>query len=96
MVSPDKKNAWTVVQQGHLGNKRCEFWHFELPSDKVTERSEFACRSRFTFGMSADGKKLYIYGAGFEIDVYNSATMKFERTIDLNNDITMAGMIQIE
>ncbi|HYA17532.1 MAG TPA: hypothetical protein VEF06_08710 [Bryobacteraceae bacterium] len=95
-VSPDKKNAWTVVQQGQLGNKRCEFWHFDLATDKVTDRTEFACRSRFSFGMSANGKKLYIYGAGFEIDVYDAATMKFERTIDLNNDITGAGMIQIE
>jgi DNA-binding beta-propeller fold protein YncE len=96
MVSPDKKDAWTVVQQGQLGNKRCEFWHFDLATDKVTDKSEFSCRSRFSFGMAANGKKLYIYGAGFEIDVYDAVTMKFERTIDLNNDITGAGMIQIE
>jgi hypothetical protein len=43
--------------------------------------------------MSADGKKLYIYGAGFEIEVYDAATLKYERTWDLNNDTTMAGMV---
>ena len=95
-VTPDKKDAFTVVATGDHGNKRCEFWHFDLGSDKVTQRSEFACRSRFSFGMSADGKKLYIYGAGFEIEVYDAATMKYEKTWDLNNDVTGAGLIEID
>ena len=96
MVAPDKKNAWAVVSNGTLGNKRCEFWHFDMATNKVVDRSEFACKSRFSFGMSANGKKLYIYGASFEIEVYDSATMKYEKTWDLNNDITGAGMIQVE
>jgi hypothetical protein len=95
-VAPDKKDAFTVVASGALGNKRCEFWHFDLSSNKVTERSEFACKSRFSFGMSKNGKKLYIYGASFEIEVYDAATMKYEKTWDLNNDITMAGLIEID
>ena len=95
-VSPDKKDAYTVVTTGGaLGNKRCEFWHFDLTSDKVVGRSEFSCRSRFSFGISGNGKKLYIYGAGFEIEVYDAATMKYEKTWDLNNDVTMGGLIVI-
>jgi hypothetical protein len=43
--------------------------------------------------MAGDGKKLYFYGAGFEIEVYDAATLKYERTWDLSNDITGAGMI---
>jgi hypothetical protein len=97
MVSPDKKNAWAAVSSGGVvGNKRCEFWHFDLSTNKVLDRVEFSCRTRFYFGMAADGKKLYIYGAGFEIEVYDAVTMKLERTLDLNNDITMAGMIQVQ
>ena len=46
------------------------------------------CRTRFSFGMSTNGKKLYLYGAGFEIEVYDAATLKYERTWDLNNDVT--------
>ena len=46
-------------------------------------------------GMAGDGKKLYFYGAGFEIEVYDATTFKYERTWDLNNDITSAGMIVI-
>jgi DNA-binding beta-propeller fold protein YncE len=95
-VAPDKKDAFTVVANGQLGNKRCEFWHFDLNSNKVTDRSEFSCKSRFSFGMSKNGKKLYIYGASFEIEVYDSATMKYEKTWDLNNDITGAGLIEID
>jgi DNA-binding beta-propeller fold protein YncE len=95
-VTPDKKDAYTVVSNGVHGNKRCEFWHFDLATNKITGRNEFSCRSRFSFGMSADGKKLYIYGAGFEIEVYDAATMQYEKTWDLNNDVTGAGLIEVD
>ena len=94
-VAPDKKNAYTVITNGQLGNKRCEFWGFDLATNHITQRAEVPCRSRFSFGMAGDGKKLYFYGAGFEIEVYDAATFKYERTWDLNNDITGAGMIVI-
>ncbi len=29
-VAPGKKDAYTVITNGTLGNKRCEFWHFDL------------------------------------------------------------------
>lgn len=94
-VAPDQKNAYTVIANGAHGNKRCEFWAFDLTSDHITQTAEVPCRTRFSFGLSGDGKKLYIYGAGFEIEVYDAATLKHERTWDLNNDITGAGMIVI-
>ena len=92
-VAPDKKNAYTVITTGNLGNKRCEFWAFDLGTSHITQTMEVPCRSRFSFGMAGDGKKLYIYGAGYEIEVYDAATLKYERTWDLNNDVTGAGMI---
>jgi DNA-binding beta-propeller fold protein YncE len=94
-VAPDKKNAYTVITNGTLGNKRCEFWAFDLGTSKIKQTAEVPCRSRFSFGMAGDGKKLYFYGAGFEIEVYDAATLKYERTWDLSNDITGAGMIVI-
>jgi len=94
-VAPDKKTAFTVVTNGTLGNKRCEFWSFDLVTNKMSRTMELPCRSRFSFGMSADGKKLYLYGAGFEIEVYDAATLKYEKTWDLKNDITGAGMIVV-
>jgi hypothetical protein len=91
-VTPDKKSAYTIVANGANGNKRCEFWRFDLTSDQLTQRAEVPCRTRFSFGMSSNGQKLYIYGAGFEIEVYDAATLKWEKTWDLHNDITYAGM----
>jgi hypothetical protein len=91
-ITPDKKMAYTIVANGANGNKRCEFWAFDLTSDRLTQKSEVPCRTRFSFGMSSDGKKLYIYGAGFEIEVYDTATFKLEKTWDLQNDITYAGI----
>jgi hypothetical protein len=43
--------------------------------------------------MSSDGKKLYIYGAGFEIEVYDTATLKLQKTWDLHTDVTYAGIV---
>ena len=91
-VAPDKKVAYTIVANGANGNKRCEFWAFDLTSDRLTQKAEVPCRTRFSFGMSSNGKKLYIYGAGFEIEVYDTATLKLEKTWDLQNDITYAGI----
>ena len=91
-VTPDKKTAYTVVANGANGNKRCEFWKFDLTSDRLTQKEEVSCRTRFSFGISSDGQKLYIYGAGFEIEVYDTATLKLEKTWDLHNDVTYAGI----
>ncbi|HLK19657.1 MAG TPA: hypothetical protein VKT81_11900 [Bryobacteraceae bacterium] len=92
-VTPDKKFAYTMVSNGAHGNKRCEFWAFDLASDRITQTAEVPCRSRFSFGMASSGKKLYIYGAGFEIEVYDAATLKHEVTWDLKNDVTPAGIV---
>jgi DNA-binding beta-propeller fold protein YncE len=92
-VTPDKKRAYTVVANGMHGNKRCEFWAFDLMTNKITQKAEVPCRTRFTLGISADGKKLYIYGAGFDIEVYDAATLKYEKTWDLNTDVTYAGIV---
>jgi len=94
-VSPNQKDAYTVVENGTLGNKRCEMWHFDLSNNTIKDKSEFGCRSRYYFGMSGAGKKLYVYGAGFEISVYDAQTLKLETTWDLNNDTTMAGFAVI-
>jgi len=93
-VTPDKKWAYTVVSTGINGTKRCEFWSFDLAhGDRIAQRAELPCRTRFTLGISTDGKKLYIYGAGFDIEVYDAATLKYEKTWDLNNDVTYAGIV---
>jgi len=94
-VTPDKKWAYTVVANGKNGNKLCEFWAFDLSTDRLTQKADVPCRTRFTLGISTNGKKLYIYGAGFDIEVYDAATLKHEKTWDLNTDVTYAGIVVI-
>lgn len=92
-VSKDMKEGWTVVTQEKVGNKRCEFWHLDLTTNLVKNKAEFPCRTRFQFGMSGDGKLLYIYGASYDIEMYDAQTLSHVKTIDLGNDTTGAGMI---
>jgi DNA-binding beta-propeller fold protein YncE len=92
-VTPDKKAAYTVAVTGIHGTKSCEFWAFDLTSDKITKKEPVPCRTRFTLGISSNGKKLYIYGAGFDIEVYDAATLKYEKTYDLNTDVTYGGIV---
>jgi len=94
-VSPDRKSAYTVVLNGEQGMRKCEFWAFDLGANRRTMTSEFPCRPRFSFGMSSTGKELYIYGAGFEIEIYDASTLKLKRVTDLKNDVTMAGIIVV-
>jgi DNA-binding beta-propeller fold protein YncE len=92
-VTPDKTKGYAVIATGMHGTKRCEFWAFDLIADRITQRAEVPCRTRFTLGISTDGNKLYIYGAGFDIEVYDAATLKYEKTWDLNNDVTYGGIV---
>ncbi len=59
-ITPDGKTAYTTATNGETGNKRCEFWKFDLTSLRLTDKQEFKCRSRYTLGLSADGTKIYI------------------------------------
>ena len=94
-VAPDRKTGYSVVLNGEHGNRRCEFWSFNLEKNERTMASEFPCRPRFYFGISSDGKELYLYGAGFEIEVWDAATLKLKRTMDLHEDVTMGGIIVV-
>ena len=94
-VSPNSKTGYSVIVNGEHGNRRCEFWAFDITANKRTMTSEFPCRPRFSFGISSDGKKLYVYGAGFEIEVWDATTLKLERVMDLQNDATMGGIIVV-
>lgn len=95
-VAPDGKEAYTVATTGKYGNKRCEFWRFDLAESRLLDKAEFPCRSRFTFGLSGDGAKLYIYGASYDIEVYDAKTLKHETTWDLGHDTTGAGMVVVK
>ena len=93
-ITPDRKTGYTVTTNGTGGNKRSEFWVLDVPTGRVVRTQEFDGRARYTFGISSTGKDLYIYGAGYDIEVYDPQTLKLRNTIDLNADQT-TGMIVV-
>lgn len=94
-VTPDGKDAYVVMTSGKLGSKRCEFWHFDVAGGTLVNKAEFQCRSRFYFALSGNGQKLYVYGAGHEIEIYDGKTLAYEKTWELDHDATMAGLITV-
>lgn len=87
-LSPDRKFAYGTTIEGVHGDRHCEFFVVDLRTKKVTKRSEFPGRTRFTIGMTADGKQLIVYGAGYTMELYDSATLQFVKQIDMNADMT--------
>jgi DNA-binding beta-propeller fold protein YncE len=89
-LTPDRKTGYTVAFLGNRNEptRRTEFWVFDLTSRKLIKKHEFESRSRFSFNLSSDGKKLYVYGAGPTIEIYDAETFKLEREIEFEGDIT--------
>ncbi len=94
-LSSDRKTGYAVASYGEHGDKSCQFWSFDLAKKSLTTRQDFTCNSRFYFSSSSDAKDLLIFGAGFEIGVYDAATLKLKKTVNLGYDITMSGLILV-
>ena len=84
VLAPDRKRAYGL--ESAVG--RYEFWTIDLEQRKITSRAEFAGRPRMALKTSSNGKVLYIYQAGNTIDLYEAATYKYLRTIELDGDVT--------
>ena len=65
-----------------------ELWTFDLQNYKLLSRSPFRGRPRMSLRASSSGQLLYIYQAGHTIDVYEAATFRHLRTIELDGDMT--------
>jgi len=87
-LTPDRKVGYTVAINGSPGNRRCEFWAFDMPSRKLIRKREFDGRNRFSFSLSADGSKIFIYGAGYDIEVYDTKTFELRNKVVLPGDVT--------
>jgi hypothetical protein len=82
--APDRKRGYGLFQD--IG--RYEFWTFDLEKNALVSRQEFKGRPRMGLRVSSNGKLLYVYVAGATIDVYEAATYKYLRTIQMNADQT--------
>lgn len=87
-LTPDRKFGYTVAFQGTLGNRRSEFWVFDLSTRAIVKRMEFAGPINFRFSLSGTGKQIYTYGSAPVIEVWDADTLKLKKTIDVNADLT--------
>ncbi len=94
-LSADRKTGYAVASFGEHGDKSCQFWSFDITRKALKSREDFSCNTRFYFSSSYDGSDLLIYGAGFEIGVYDAATLKQKKLVNLGYDVTMAGLVVV-
>lgn len=87
-LTRDHKTGYSVAVEGEHGDRRTEFWVFDIPGHKVVRKGVFNGRTRFTFGSSTDGRHLFIYGAGNTIEVYDAVTLQLVKDLDVNADMT--------
>jgi hypothetical protein len=83
-MAPDRKRGYGLFQQ--IG--RYEFWSFDLEQKRLLNRTEFTGRPRMALRVSSNGRLLYVFQAGATIDVYEAATYRLLRTIEMNADQT--------
>jgi hypothetical protein len=83
-MAPDRKRGYGLLQQ--IG--RYEFWTFDLEGKKLLNRTPFEGRPRMSLKVSSNGKLLYIFNAGATIDIYEAATYKYLRTVQMDADQT--------
>jgi hypothetical protein len=73
---------------GAGGNRLTEWWIWDLQTHQVIKKAPFESRPTFSFGISSNGKKLYLYGAGSTLEIYDAQTLKSEKMIFVNKDLT--------
>ncbi len=88
MVSPDRKLGYSVMYTSALGNRQTEWWVWDLQTHKVIKKKQFESRPTFNFGLSGDGKKIYLFGSGPTIEVFDASTLESIKFMDLKRDLT--------
>jgi len=88
LVSPDHTRGYSIMFEGTGGNRRTEFWVWDLPSHKVVKKAPFEARPTLRFALSGDGRKIYLYGAGSSFEVFDGDTLQSRKLIFLNKDTT--------
>ncbi len=91
-LTPDRKTGYTVAYLGSGGDRRTEFWVFDMATRKVVNKIEFGGPINFRFSVSGSGKQIYIYGSAPTIEIYDAATLKPRKVIEINADLT-TGMV---
>jgi hypothetical protein len=87
-LTPDRKTGYLVAYRDLLGNRHTEFWVFDMTNRKLVKTVEFPGPTQIRFTLSGNGKDIYIYGGAPLMDIYDAATLKLKKTLDLNADMS--------
>lgn len=87
-LTPDRKTGYTFAFYDNLGNRRAEFWVFDMTTNQIVKRVEYPGYPGFGFTLSSTGQDIYINGSYPFIDVYEAATLKQKKQLDVNTDLT--------
>lgn len=89
ILSPDHKHAYSVMPKIGTGeNRETEWWVWDVPTHSVIRKKTFESRPTFKFGVGGDGKRLYLYGAGSTLEIFDADTLESKKLIYLNKDTT--------
>jgi hypothetical protein len=88
LISPDHTRGYSIMFDGVGGNRKTEFWVWDLTNRRVIKKAPFEARPTLRFGLSGDGKKIYLYGAGSSFEVFDGDTLQSRKLIFLNKDTT--------
>jgi hypothetical protein len=88
-VSPDHKRGYSVMPKIGIGaNRATEWWVWDIANHKVLKKKEFESRPTFRFSVGGDGKRLYLYGAGSTLEIFDAETLESRKVVYLNKDTT--------
>jgi len=88
-LSPDHKRGYSVMPTVAAGaNRATEWWVWDIEHHKVIKKKEFESRPTFKFAVGGDGKRLYLYGAGSTLEIWDAETLESKKLIYLNKDTT--------
>src|SRR5881409_2905793 len=88
-LSPDRKRGYSVMPKIGVGaNRATEWWVWDIENHRVIKKKDFDTLPTFRFAVSGDGTKLYLYGAGSTLEVWDAETLESRKLIYLNKDTT--------
>jgi WD40 repeat protein len=87
-LTPDRKLGYSLMVTRAGANRETEWWVWDVATKRVIRKAMIPQRPNFRFSMSSDGSRLYVYGAGSTIEVYDAKTLQSLKMVYLNKDTT--------
>ena len=88
LLSPDHKLGYSIMPMNSGANRTTEWWVWDIATHTVIKKKEFDSRPTFRFSVGGDGTKLYVYGAGSTVEIFDAKTLESKKVIYLNKDTT--------